>query len=180
MSTIGDRPTSRSEPVADPVRPYVLVVDDNEEIRDLLALVLEEEGYRVRTAAGGEEAVQVSRAERPDLITLDLSLPGMDGWAVLRELQAHRETTAIPVLIISAFTRHLETPAREHVARVIPKPFYLDQIVSEVQAALATRTAPDTPRGDPAPGAGAEGPAPARGTSADPGRLESPPDRPDG
>jgi two-component system alkaline phosphatase synthesis response regulator PhoP len=115
---------------------YLLVVDDNEEVRDLLALVLEEEGYRVRAVASGDEALRLVRQQRPELITLDLSLPGKDGWAVLRELQSDPSTVTIPVLIISAFTRHLEETLRGQVARVIPKPFYLNQIIAEVKATL--------------------------------------------
>ncbi len=117
-------------------RAYILVVDDNEEIRDLLVLVLEEEGYEVRAAASGDEALSLAREHRPDLITLDLSMPGTDGWTVLRELQSSQQTVGIPVLIISAFTRQLEEAVREHVARVIPKPFYLNQIITEVKATL--------------------------------------------
>jgi CheY-like chemotaxis protein len=120
-------------------RQSILVVDDNEEIRDLLVLVLEEEGYVVSAVASGDEALGIARAQRPDLITLDLSMPGTDGWAVLRELQSDPQTMSIPVLIISAFTRQLEEAVREHVARVIPKPFYLNQIISEVKAAIGTR-----------------------------------------
>jgi CheY-like chemotaxis protein len=115
---------------------YLLVVDDNEEVRDLLALVLEEEGYSVRAVASGDEALRLVRQQRPELITLDLSLPGKDGWAVLRELQSDPSTVTIPVLIISAFTRHLEETLRGQVARVIPKPFYLNQIIAEVKATL--------------------------------------------
>ncbi len=116
--------------------PYILVVDDNEEIRELLELVLEEEGYEVRAVASGDEALKLVREQRPDLITLDLSLPGKDGWAVLRELQSNDETVTIPVLIISAFTRHLGGAARDQVAQIIPKPFYLNQILAEVKATL--------------------------------------------
>ena len=122
-------PTGRTE-------DYILVVDDNEETRDLLALILEEEGHHVRVAPGGEEALRLVREQRPGLITLDLSLPGKDGWAVLRELQSDNVTRTIPVLIVSGFTRHLESSDREQVARIITKPFSMDMIVNEVNAAL--------------------------------------------
>src|SRR5581483_6635262 len=85
--------------------PYILVVDDNEEIRELLELVLEEEGYEVRAVASGDEALKLVREQRP-------------------------------VLIISAFTRHLGGAARDQVAQIIPKPFYLNQILAEVKATL--------------------------------------------
>jgi CheY-like chemotaxis protein len=114
----------------------VLVVEDNDEIRDLLCLVLEEEGHRVLTAGDGAQAVETVHQDRPDLITLDLALPGKDGWEVLRELQDNVETRDIPVLIISAYTREMETSLRQRASGVIPKPFYIAQVATEVSALL--------------------------------------------
>lgn len=117
-------------------RRVILVVEDNEEIRELLSLVLEEEGYQVVAAADGEEAVVQARSVHPDLITLDLALPGKDGWEVLRELHEQVDTRDIPVLVISAYTREMEPPLRRRVSRVIPKPFYITQVVTEVKDLL--------------------------------------------
>ena len=114
----------------------ILVVEDSDEIRELLGLVLEAEGYRVVTLEDGRDVVSTARDLRPALITLDLALPGKDGWAIVRELQDDEETHEIPILVISAYTRELDAPLRRRVARVISKPFYITQVVSEVEDIL--------------------------------------------
>ena len=114
----------------------ILVVEDSDEIRDLLGLVLEEEGYRVVSLKDGREVVETARSLQPVLVTLDLALPGKDGWAIARELQQDPETVNIPILVISAYTRELDAPLRRQVARVISKPFYITQVVTEVEAIL--------------------------------------------
>jgi CheY-like chemotaxis protein len=114
----------------------ILVVEDSDEIRELLELVLEAEGYRVVALEDGRDVVSTARELRPALITLDLALPGKDGWAIVRELQDDAETEDIPILVISAYTRELEAPLRRRVARVISKPFYITQVVSEVEDIL--------------------------------------------
>jgi len=120
----------------------ILVVEDSDEIRDLLGLVLEEEGYRVVSLKDGREVVETARALQPVLVTLDLALPGKDGWAIARELQDDPETVNIPILVISAYTRELDAPLRRQVARVISKPFYITQVVSEVEAILTGERQP--------------------------------------
>jgi CheY-like chemotaxis protein len=117
-------------------RPVIVVVEDNQDINDLLSLILEEEGYQVVSVTDGRAALTAAREHRPDLITLDLALPGKDGWAVARELQEDPSTEHIPILIISAYTRNLDAPMRRRVARVISKPFYINQVVSEVDAII--------------------------------------------
>jgi CheY-like chemotaxis protein len=111
----------------------ILVVEDSDEIRELLGLVLEAEGYRVVALDDGRDVVETARELNPALITLDLALPGKDGWAIVRELQADDRTRDIPILVISAYTRELDGPLRRRVARVISKPFYITQVVSEVE-----------------------------------------------
>src|SRR3954454_10577376 len=117
----------------------ILVVEDSDEIRDLLGLVLEEEGYRVVSLKDGRDVVETARALQPVLVTLDLALPGKDGWAIAREPQDDPETTDIPILVISAYTRDLDAPIRRRVARVISKPFYIQQLVTEVADILTGR-----------------------------------------
>ncbi|HSB61984.1 MAG TPA: response regulator, partial [Vicinamibacteria bacterium] len=79
----------------------VLVVDDDANARELLARGLEKEGFRVALAASGQEGLGLARELRPDLIALDVIMPGMDGWSVLRALKADRETADIPVVMVS-------------------------------------------------------------------------------
>src|SRR5215217_5018879 len=123
----------------------ILVVEDSDEIRELLGFVLEAEGYQVVALEDGREVVETAREKQPILITLDLALPGKDGWAIVRELQEDDQTRDIPILVISAYTRELDAPLRRRVARVISKPFYITQVINEVDAILRRRS--ETPEG---------------------------------
>lgn len=133
MTTPGSQDASQRR------QPVIVVIEDNQDINDLLSLILEEEGYRVIPVTNGREAIDAARRHRPDLITLDLALPGKDGWAIARELQADEQTQDIPILVISAYTRDLDPQLRRQAARVISKPFYISQVVSEVEAILQRR-----------------------------------------
>jgi signal transduction histidine kinase/CheY-like chemotaxis protein len=93
-------PSPAPEPAVS-VTATVLVVDDDPAALETLARGLQREGFQVITAAGGEEAVSLARSQRPDVITLDVLMPGMDGWTVLRSLKADPLTAAIPVVVVS-------------------------------------------------------------------------------
>src|SRR4030088_3225334 len=80
----------------------VLVVDDEPDITALVAYHLAKEGYRVTTAANGTEALRSAREERPDLVVLDLMLPGLSGYDILAELRRHEETRDVAVIILTA------------------------------------------------------------------------------
>jgi DNA-binding response OmpR family regulator len=80
----------------------VLVVDDEREIRELCRVNLELEGFDVVEAADGAAALAAARAEVPDIIFLDLMMPGIDGWAVLEQLKADPSTADIPVVLLTA------------------------------------------------------------------------------
>ncbi len=95
-------PEERTAPKPPRLRDFkVLVVDDEKDSRDLMAHYLEEFGCRVYTATNGEEGLAAVRDFRPDLITLDLMMPGMTGWEVLKVLKADRELRQIPVVVVS-------------------------------------------------------------------------------
>jgi signal transduction histidine kinase/DNA-binding response OmpR family regulator len=79
----------------------VLIIDDDPSTRDLLRRFLGKEGFRVATAAGGEQGLRLARELRPDAITLDVLMPGMDGWAVLAALKADPELAEIPVVMLT-------------------------------------------------------------------------------
>jgi two-component system cell cycle response regulator DivK len=82
--------------------PTIMVVDDNEPSRDALSRRLERRGYRILTAVDGQEAVATGQAARPDLILMDLGLPGIDGWEATRQLKAASVTRHIPIIVLSA------------------------------------------------------------------------------
>jgi CheY-like chemotaxis protein len=79
----------------------ILVVDDEEDVRTYLLAVLADAGAQISEASDGREALRVARSFEPDLITLDLSMPGHDGIATFRDLRSDPETAAIPVCIVT-------------------------------------------------------------------------------
>ena len=79
----------------------VLVIDDDRIVRELLLRFLEKEGFRVVTAVDGVEGLRLAREVRPTLITLDIVMPGLDGWGVLKGLKADRDLAGIPVMMIT-------------------------------------------------------------------------------
>jgi signal transduction histidine kinase/CheY-like chemotaxis protein len=91
-------PLKPAEPEAAKV---VLVVDDDRSTRELISRGLQKEGFSVLGAGSGEEAIRVAREKRPDVISLDVLMPGMDGWTVLRTLKADPLTASIPVVMVS-------------------------------------------------------------------------------
>jgi CheY-like chemotaxis protein len=88
----------------------ILLVEDQEMNRDMLARRLKKRGYEVSIAVDGAEGVEKARAESPDLILMDMSLPVMDGWEATRTLKADEATQAIPVI---ALTAHAMSTDRE-------------------------------------------------------------------
>ena len=84
----------------------VLAIDDDPNARDLLKRMITREGFRVITAPGGEEGLRLAKTLRPDAITLDVMMPGMDGWTVLARLKADPELAQIPVIIVTIVDRH--------------------------------------------------------------------------
>jgi CheY-like chemotaxis protein len=84
-------------------RPKVLCVDDDHDQRLLLSFLLERQGLDVRTACDGEEAVTVAQEWLPDLILMDLMMPGMDGFEAAKRLRADKRTVHIPILALTAY-----------------------------------------------------------------------------
>jgi signal transduction histidine kinase/CheY-like chemotaxis protein len=79
----------------------VLVIDDEAVVRELMQRFLSKQGFRVQTAANGEDGLRLARSQRPDAITLDVMMPGMDGWTVLSKLMADRELADVPVIMLT-------------------------------------------------------------------------------
>jgi signal transduction histidine kinase/DNA-binding response OmpR family regulator len=94
-------PAPQAVPAPPAVAPLVLVADDDKATRELISRGLLKEGFRVLAVASGEEAIRMARDKRPDAISLDVLMPGMDGWTVLRALKGDPLTSSIPVVMVS-------------------------------------------------------------------------------
>jgi CheY-like chemotaxis protein len=120
----------------------ILIVEDVEYNRDLLVQLLEDE-YDILTAADGATGIEVAARHRPDLILMDLSLPGVDGWEATRRLKARSETNAIPVIALTAHAMQGD----EERARACGCDDYLTKPIDEDQlfAKLARLLGPGGP-----------------------------------
>src|SRR5258705_1179245 len=124
----------------------VLVVEDEPDIRRLVVLHLERDGFRCRTAANGLDALREAKAAVPDLVVLDLMLPGIDGLEVCRRLRSDASTAGVPIIMLTAKSDEvdrvvgLEVGADDYVA----KPFSPKELVARVRAVLR-RSRPDHP-----------------------------------
>ena len=116
-------------------QPLVLVADDEPRITKLVAIALSEEGFRVVTANGGEQALQKAEEVRPDIILLDIVMPDLDGIEVMRQL---REARPVPVILLTAKgatadkAKGLDLGADDYIA----KPFHPDELAARVRAVL--------------------------------------------
>jgi two-component system sensor histidine kinase/response regulator len=121
--------------------PPILVVDDNAENRALARATLEDEGYRVVTASGGDEAIELFEVERPDCVLLDIRMPGTDGFAVCARIRASSHGADTPVVFLTAL-RDVDTFDRALRAGgddFLTKPVRPTELVIRVQAALKLR-----------------------------------------
>ncbi len=131
--------TGSGGPPSEQSSGVIVVIEDDPSISDALSLMLEEHGYRVISVQDGEKAVEAAQLYRPDLITLDLMLPGKDGFTVAQELLDDPQTGNIPLVILSAFTDEVDEPIWRRVAAIITKPFNVDEVTSEIDAILRQR-----------------------------------------
>jgi two-component system KDP operon response regulator KdpE len=123
-------------------KPVILVVDDEPQMRRLLQLTLETNGFDIHTASTGNEGVVKVASERPELVILDLGLPDMDGSEVLKKI---REWSTVPVLVLSVRSAEedivgcLDAGADDYLV----KPFRTGELLARVRAALRHRLTPE-------------------------------------
>jgi DNA-binding response OmpR family regulator len=123
--------------------PSILLVDDDARLREIVGMALEGEGYGVRTAASAEEASDILQGHEPDLLILDVMLPGRDGFELAREI---RTRSPVPILMLTAKTDTidvvvgLESGADDYVT----KPFVTKELVARIRALLRRSRAGET------------------------------------
>lgn len=122
----------------------ILIAEDERDIRELIVFTLEFGGFEVIAATNGQEAVELARQHRPDLILLDVRMPKMSGYEACRLLKAQEETRIIPVVFLSA--KGQEAEIREGLAAgadaYILKPFAPDELIQQIRALLDRHAVP--------------------------------------
>jgi CheY-like chemotaxis protein len=119
----------------------ILLVEDHEELWDFLSRRLKRRGYDVALAHDGQEGLDKARAERPDVILLDMNLPVMDGWTVARTLRGDPETARTPII---ALTAHAMSGDRAKAIEAgcddyHPKPVDFSRLLTQIDGALLAR-----------------------------------------
>ena len=121
--------------------PLILVVDDNLDAREMYCMYLEHDGFRCVECADGVSAIEAAEANHPDLILMDATMPGIDGWEATRRLKGNPATTAIPIVMLTAhaFVEHRERAADVGAIAFLPKPILPDDLAREVAHSEARR-----------------------------------------
>jgi DNA-binding response OmpR family regulator len=117
----------------------VVCVEDEPEMIDLIRLILSRKGFEVIGANGGKQGLDTIRDQKPDLVLLDLMMPDMDGWEVYQQMKADKETTDIPVIVVTAKAQSIDKVLGLHIAKVddyISKPFSPQELLDSVDQVL--------------------------------------------
>jgi two-component system response regulator VicR len=117
----------------------VVCIEDEPEMIDLVRLILGRKGFDVIGANGGIEGLEVVKAEKPDLVLLDLMMPDMDGWEVYQQLKADPVLSEIPVVVVTAKAQSIDKVLGLHIAKVddyITKPFGPQELLEIVEKIL--------------------------------------------
>jgi len=138
--------SSTSQPWMQPDMPKILLVEDNEASADALARRLERRNYTVVIARDGLTALAAAKSEQPDLILMDLGMPGMDGWDATAHLKNDPETRHIPIIVLSAHAM----PNHRHQALAAggddfdTKPVQFEGLLKKIETLLVTRSGTPT------------------------------------
>jgi CheY-like chemotaxis protein len=123
--------------------PYILIVDDDPDILEGITTILETQPYRLATARDGIKCMEMIRSEKPNLLILDLLMPRMDGWGVIREMRSEPQFGDIPIMILSTVIEdasrrryELETGMAMNVQAYIQKPAKPTELIQRVEKLL--------------------------------------------
>lgn len=125
----------------------ILVIEDNEQNLYLLTFILEKHGYEVRAAKDGPEGIEKATSARPDLILLDVQLPGMDGYAVARRLKSNLELAKTPIVAVTSYAMpgDREKALESGCTGYIEKPINPDTFMTQVEEYLLTSAPEEAP-----------------------------------
>lgn len=116
----------------------ILVVDDEADVVLIIKTTLQAEGYEVASATSGKDALEEAFETRPDLIVLDVMMPGMTGFDVLRELKANEKTATVPVVMLTGVSdkKKIQEALESGIDYYVVKPFDFDDLLSKIKQAL--------------------------------------------
>jgi CheY-like chemotaxis protein len=122
----------------------VLVVDDDPDMVMVLGLLMKANGITALTATGGVEGLEKARADKPDVILLDIMMPDMDGYEVIKELRSDESTKGIPVIFVTARTdaEHRERAESLGADGYVTKPYERNSLMEVIRRVAGSRTAP--------------------------------------
>ena len=123
-----------------PKTPHaLLMIDDDASSRKLAKLILEREGYRVLTAANGEEGLILAKLERPGVILLDVMMPKMNGYETLKRLREDQDTQGIPVIMVTAKGTEQDIATSYKLGAIyhVEKPYETQDLLQKIQVAMA-------------------------------------------
>ncbi len=127
-------------------QPYILIVDDDPDILDGIQLILESQPYRLATARDGKQCMSMVKEEIPDVLILDMLMPRMDGWGVIREMRSEPRFSRVPILVLTTVIEdasrrryELETGMTMDIQAYIQKPAKPDELIQRVESLLKSR-----------------------------------------
>jgi CheY-like chemotaxis protein len=125
-------------------RPYILIVDDDPDILEGIIMILETLDFRLETARDGAQCLEILQREKPDLLILDLLMPRMDGWGVIRSVRRDQAFSDMPILILTTVIEdasrrryELETGMAMDIQDYVQKPARPEDLISRVNSLLA-------------------------------------------
>ena len=124
------------------IQKKILCIEDEQEMIDLIRLILTRRGFEISGANGGKEGLEVIHKDHPDLVLLDLMMPGMDGWEVYQQMKSDPTTKDIPVIVVTAKTQSIDKVLGLHIAKVddyITKPFSPQELLTSVDKVLGLK-----------------------------------------
>ncbi|MBF0105008.1 MAG: response regulator [Deltaproteobacteria bacterium] len=110
----------------------ILIIDDEGDLNDIIAMRLTKAGYEIDTATNGPLGIEKAKSFKPDIVLLDINMPGMDGWQVCEQLRADPETKNLNIVILTA-TREFTKAKKFGVKRVVLKPFNYEEILDVIK-----------------------------------------------
>lgn len=124
-------------------QPYILIVDDDPDVLENILIVLDTQPYRLATARDGKKCIEMIEQEVPDLLVLDLLMPRMDGWGVIREMRSEPRYANVPIMVLTTVIEdasrrryELETGMAMEIQDYVQKPIKPQDLIQRVESLL--------------------------------------------